>query len=109
MLLLNTDRQEEFAIAAGDRIAQLVVVRVAEAEPVEVEELAGATAGSGASAPAGAERAAQARATSRAAEVYGLLLGSWLGQRFWLAPAAAARAAGVEGRARREAASVSAL
>jgi dUTP pyrophosphatase len=37
VLLLNTDRDEAFEIAAGDRIAQLVVVRV---EPIEFEEAA---------------------------------------------------------------------
>jgi len=35
VLLLNTDRAEAFEIAAGDRIAQLVVVRV---ETLEFEE-----------------------------------------------------------------------
>jgi dUTP pyrophosphatase len=40
VLLLNTDPSREFAIAAGDRIAQLVLVRV-EVPPVEeVDELA---------------------------------------------------------------------
>jgi dUTP pyrophosphatase len=36
VLLLNTDRSEPFEVAAGDRIAQLVVVR---AEAVEFEEV----------------------------------------------------------------------
>jgi len=40
VLLLNTDREQPFAIAAGDRIAQLVVVAVALPEPVEAAELA---------------------------------------------------------------------
>jgi dUTP pyrophosphatase len=35
VLLLNTDRSEVFEVTAGDRIAQLVVVR---AEPLEFEE-----------------------------------------------------------------------
>ena len=39
VLLLNTDRDTRFEIAAGDRVAQLVVVAVAGAEPIEVEEL----------------------------------------------------------------------
>jgi dUTP pyrophosphatase len=43
VLLLNTDRDEAVALRAGDRVAQLVVVAVAAAEPVEVAEL-GATA-----------------------------------------------------------------
>lgn len=38
VLLLNTDRAEPFAVAAGDRIAQLVLVRV---ETPPVEEVAG--------------------------------------------------------------------
>lgn len=39
ILLSNTDPAETFEIAAGDRIAQLVVVAVALGEPIEVEEL----------------------------------------------------------------------
>lgn len=39
VLLLNTDRSEPFEIEPGDRIAQLVVAPVAQAEPVEVTEL----------------------------------------------------------------------
>jgi dUTP pyrophosphatase len=39
VLLLNTDRDEAFEIAPGDRIAQLVVSPVADAEPVEVDAL----------------------------------------------------------------------
>jgi dUTP pyrophosphatase len=41
VLLLNTDRAEPFAVAAGDRIAQLIVVRV---ETPPVEEVAALTA-----------------------------------------------------------------
>ena len=37
MLLLNTDRSDEFEIAPGDRIAQLVLIPVADAEPVEAD------------------------------------------------------------------------
>jgi dUTP pyrophosphatase len=40
VLLLNTDRSTRFEIAPGDRIAQLVLVRVETPEVVEVEELA---------------------------------------------------------------------
>jgi len=40
VLLLNTDRSAPFEIAPGDRIAQLVLVRVETPEVVEVEELA---------------------------------------------------------------------
>jgi dUTP pyrophosphatase len=39
VLLLNTDPSGSFEVAPGDRIAQLVVTPVAEAEPVEVEAL----------------------------------------------------------------------
>lgn len=39
VLLLNTDRTEPFAVAAGARIAQLVLVRVELAVPAEVEVL----------------------------------------------------------------------
>lgn len=39
VLLLNTDPAETFRVAAGDRIAQLVVAPVALPEPVEVEAL----------------------------------------------------------------------
>ncbi len=39
VLLLNTDRAAPFAIAPGDRIAQLLIVRVELPVPVEVETL----------------------------------------------------------------------
>jgi dUTP pyrophosphatase len=39
VILLNTDRQHSVTIAAGDRVAQLVVVAVAALEAVEVEAL----------------------------------------------------------------------
>jgi dUTP pyrophosphatase len=39
VLLLNTDRTESFQLRAGDRIAQLVLIAVAAAEPVEVGQL----------------------------------------------------------------------
>jgi dUTP pyrophosphatase len=39
VLLLNTDPAADFAVAAGDRIAQLVVAAVAAPEVVEVEVL----------------------------------------------------------------------
>ena len=47
VLLLNTDRSDAFEIEPGDRIAQLVVTRVAGAEPVEVAELAVSARGEG--------------------------------------------------------------
>ena len=40
VLLLNTDAGEDFEIAVGDRIAQLLVVRVEAPDVVEVDELA---------------------------------------------------------------------
>jgi dUTP pyrophosphatase len=39
VLLLNTDPAAEFEVAAGDRIAQLVVAAVAAPEVVEVDAL----------------------------------------------------------------------
>jgi dUTP pyrophosphatase len=39
VVLLNTDAREPFVVEPGMRIAQLVVVPVASAEPVEMEEL----------------------------------------------------------------------
>src|SRR6185436_123846 len=45
VLLLNTDRSSPFTVEAGDRIAQLVVVPVAIAEPVERTSLAEAARG----------------------------------------------------------------
>ena len=39
VILLNTDRQQGFSIEPGMRIAQLVVVAVPGAEPIEVDSL----------------------------------------------------------------------
>jgi dUTP pyrophosphatase len=47
VLLLNTDRSSSFSIAAGDRIAQLVIVGVQTPQVVEVQELALSERGSG--------------------------------------------------------------
>jgi dUTP pyrophosphatase len=47
VLLLNTDRSEPFALVAGDRIAQLVLVSVHTPEVVEVTELAVSERGAG--------------------------------------------------------------
>jgi len=47
VLLLNTDPAEVFRIEAGDRIAQLLVVPIAPAEPIEVEGLAESARGGG--------------------------------------------------------------
>jgi dUTP pyrophosphatase len=47
VLLLNTDRAATFEIAAGDRIAQLVVVAVAAPAVVEAAELVATARGDG--------------------------------------------------------------
>ena len=47
VLLLNTDREETFEIAPGDRIAQLVISPVADVDPVEVDELTDSDRGGG--------------------------------------------------------------
>jgi dUTP pyrophosphatase len=47
VLLLNTDRSEPFEISPGDRIAQLLLSPVAEAEPAEVSELEVSVRGAG--------------------------------------------------------------
>jgi dUTP pyrophosphatase len=47
VLLLNTDTAEPFRIAAGDRIAQLVIVAVATPQVVEAEALAATDRGEG--------------------------------------------------------------
>lgn len=47
VLLLNTDRASSFEIAPGDRIAQLVIVAVDAADPVEVDVLSVSERGTG--------------------------------------------------------------
>lgn len=47
VLLLNTDQSASFSIAAGDRIAQLVIVSVHTPEVLEADELAFSERGSG--------------------------------------------------------------
>lgn len=47
VLLLNTDRQATFEVAAGDRIAQLVVVRHESPEIVELDSLEATARGDG--------------------------------------------------------------
>ena len=47
VLLINTDPSEPFGIARGDRIAQLVIQRVEQADFVEVDELPESTRGEG--------------------------------------------------------------
>ena len=45
--LLNTDPDEAYAISAGDRIAQLIVMPVSKARFIEVERLPGSDRGEG--------------------------------------------------------------
>jgi dUTP pyrophosphatase len=47
VLLLNTDRDQPFQVSAGDRIAQLVLVRVELLTPVEVDALSDSERGAG--------------------------------------------------------------
>ena len=47
VLLLNTDPAETFRVAAGDRIAQLVLTPIATPEPVEAAELTESVRGRG--------------------------------------------------------------
>jgi dUTP pyrophosphatase len=54
VLLLNTDRSEPFRISAGDRIAQLLVIRAEAASVVEVEELSASARGAGGFGSSGA-------------------------------------------------------
>ena len=51
VLLLNTDRAEPFAVAPGDRIAQLLVVRVDLPEPIAVATLGASARGHGGFGP----------------------------------------------------------
>ncbi|HZR91360.1 MAG TPA: dUTP diphosphatase [Gaiellaceae bacterium] len=46
VVLLNTDRRQSFTVEPGMRIAQLVVVPIALAQPVETDELPDAVRGS---------------------------------------------------------------
>jgi dUTP pyrophosphatase len=47
VLLLNTDPAEVFRLQSGERIAQLVIVPIALAEPVETESLGDSARGGG--------------------------------------------------------------
>ncbi len=47
VLLLNTDREQAFEVAPGDRIAQLIIVPFAETEPVPASDLAESPRGGG--------------------------------------------------------------
>jgi dUTP pyrophosphatase len=54
VLLLNTDRATPFEVLAGDRIAQLVVVRSEAVSAVEVQELSASARGAGGFGSSGA-------------------------------------------------------
>ncbi len=47
VLLLNTDRRARFELAAGDRIAQLVLVAIGAPTPSEVDALSASARGTG--------------------------------------------------------------
>jgi dUTP pyrophosphatase len=47
VLLVNTDPREPYTIARGDRIAQLVIQRVEQADFAEVDDLGGSARGTG--------------------------------------------------------------
>jgi dUTP pyrophosphatase len=47
VLLLNTDQSSAFECGPGDRIAQLLLVPIAAASPVEADELDSSTRGAG--------------------------------------------------------------
>jgi dUTP pyrophosphatase len=47
VLLLNTDPAETFRVEPGDRIAQLLIVPIALAQPIEAESLADSARGAG--------------------------------------------------------------
>jgi len=54
VLLLNTDRAQTFEVSAGDRIAQLVLVRVEAPDAIEVDELSESARGEGGFGSSGA-------------------------------------------------------
>ena len=47
VILLNTDKRETFVVEPGTRVAQLVLVPIALAEPRDVDELPGSERGEG--------------------------------------------------------------
>ena len=47
VLLLNTDAEDEFTLAPGDRVAQLLLTPVATANPLEADSLDSTTRGDG--------------------------------------------------------------
>ncbi len=54
VLLLNTDAGSEFKVAAGDRIAQLLLIPIATASPLEAEALDETSRGDGGFGSSGA-------------------------------------------------------
>ena len=62
--LLNTDAREPYTIAAGDRIAQLIVMPVSRATFVPVETLPGSARGAGGFGSTGYDSAAASDPTS---------------------------------------------
>jgi dUTP pyrophosphatase len=54
VLLLNTDRSQPFEVSAGDRIAQLLVIRAEVASVVEAEDLPATARGAGGFGSSGA-------------------------------------------------------
>lgn len=66
--LLNTDARESYAITAGDRIAQLIVMQLPSVRFVEVERLPGSERGEGGFGSTGYGSATTATRTSTADE-----------------------------------------
>lgn len=54
VLLLNTDRDQRFSVSVGDRIAQLVLIRIETPPVVEVDELGESERGPGGFGSSGA-------------------------------------------------------
>ncbi len=54
VVLLNTDRRETFSVSVGDRIAQLVLVRIQTPPVLEVDEVGESERGSGGFGSSGA-------------------------------------------------------
>jgi dUTP pyrophosphatase len=65
VLLLNTDREQSCTLAAGDRIAQLVLIAVATPAVIEVDELSGSERGAGGFGSSGGFAAPRAGADSK--------------------------------------------
>ena len=54
VILQNTDASAEFKVAAGDRIAQLLLVPIATASPLEADSLDSTSRGAGGFGSSGA-------------------------------------------------------